>query len=92
MALQALENGSGSKAYNLGNGQGFSVKQVIAMAEKVTGRTVPVQMGARRPGDPPILIGKSGRIVNELGWTPHFADLEVILKTAWAWNQRKVSR
>ena len=77
------------RAYNLGNGQGFSVKEVIATAEKVSGRAVPVRMGARRPGDPPILIGNAEKMISELGWRPEYAQLEQIIDTAWRWYQRK---
>ncbi|HSK39887.1 MAG TPA: UDP-glucose 4-epimerase GalE [Arenibaculum sp.] len=74
--------------YNLGNGTGYSVRQVIETAERVTGRTVPVRVGARRPGDPPVLIASSERIRTELGWQPRFPDLETIIGTAWEWRQR----
>ena len=88
MALQSLLNGTVSKVYNLGNGQGFSVKEVIEMAERVAGREIPVEMGERRPGDPPVLIGNAGKIINELGWQPRFAGLEQIIETAWRWHQK----
>ena len=88
MALQSLPNWPVSKAYNLGNGQGFSVKEVIEMAERVAGREIPVEMGERRPGDPPVLIGNAGKIINELGWKPRFAGLEQIIETAWRWYQK----
>ncbi len=91
LALQALEAGAGSNAYNLGNGLGFSVKQVIDTVETVTGRKVPVEFAERRPGDPPVLIGSSDRIRSELGWSPKFAALDVIIDTAWQWHQRRVS-
>lgn len=91
LALQALEAGAGSTAYNLGNGQGFSVKQVIETVEAVTGRQVPVEFAERRPGDPAILIGASDRIRAELGWSPQYADLRVIVDTAWRWHQQRIS-
>ena len=90
LALQALEAGAGSTAYNLGNGQGFSVKQVIDTARNVTGCSVPVKSEARRPGDPAVLIGASDRIRAELGWSPQFASLDVIINTAWRWHQRRL--
>ena len=83
LALQALERGASNNYYNLGNGQGFSVKEVIEIAEKVTGRTIPVQVGARRPGDPPVLVGDAARIRQELNWHPQHEDLETIIETAW---------
>jgi UDP-glucose 4-epimerase len=84
--LDALDRGS--CRYNLGNGKGYSVREVIETAERVTGRSIPVRMGARRAGDPPVLIASSGRIRDELGWQPRFADLETMVRTAWQWRQR----
>jgi UDP-glucose 4-epimerase len=91
LALRALENKAGSIAYNLGNGQGYSVREVIKMAEKVTGRSIPVKISDRRIGDPPTLIGNAAKIIDELGWIPEFSDMEAIVKTAWEWNQHKKS-
>lgn len=85
-ALQALESGSESRAYNLGNGQGFSVCEIIEMAEKITGKTITLQWGDRRTGDPPILVGDSSRIRDELGWKPKFERIESIIETAWVWH------
>jgi UDP-arabinose 4-epimerase len=87
LALQALELGTASKAYNLGNGKGFSVREVIDRAAVVTGRRIPVQQGPRRAGDPDQLVGDAQRIRRELGWQPRFADLDTILTTAWRWHQ-----
>ncbi|MDX1607001.1 MAG: UDP-glucose 4-epimerase GalE [Candidatus Competibacterales bacterium] len=87
LALQALERGAPSTAYNLGNGAGFSVREVIARARRVTGCEIPVETGPRRPGDPPRLVGDAQRIRRELGWRPRFADLDVILETAWRWHR-----
>jgi len=92
LALQALERGASSTAYNLGNGTGFSVREVIERAERVTGRSIPVEIGPRRDGDPPRLIGDARRIRHELGWTPRYADLDAILATAWRWHQRGEDR
>lgn len=78
-----------STAINLGNGRGFSVKEVITAAENVTGKKLRVEMAARRPGDPPILVGSSEKARNLLGWTPRFPDLETIIAHAWAWHQQK---
>jgi len=85
LALQALEDGAGSTAYNLGNGQGFSVRQVIDTARKITGREISVSMGERRPGDPARLVGDAKKISKELGWQPNYRDLESIIQTAWNW-------
>jgi UDP-glucose 4-epimerase len=74
--------------YNLGNGKGYSVREVIEMARKVTGAKIEVRTGPRRPGDPPTLVASSDRIRQELGWKPRFADLETIVRTAWEWRRR----
>lgn len=88
LALRALQAGAASTAYNLGNGQGFSVREVIECAERVTGRSVPVEIGARRAGDPPQLVGDAAHIREALGWQPAYADLKIIIETAWSWSQR----
>ena len=86
LALQALEQGN--RVYNLGNGEGFSVRQVIETARAVTGAAIPEQMGARRAGDPARLVASSDRIRDELGWAPQFPELEQIIDSAWRWHQR----
>ncbi len=88
LALKALEDGAESTAYNLGNGQGFSVQQVIETARRITGRDIPVLMGQRRPGDPSRLIGNADRISSNLNWNPQFQDLESIIHTAWKWHRK----
>lgn len=88
LALQALESGVHSTAFNLGNGRGFSVREVIAHAVEVTGREVPVVIGPRRLGDPPRLVGDASRAIRELGWRPRLAELRTIIETAWAWHGR----
>ena len=87
--LRALEDGAKTTAYNLGNGRGFSVKEVIDAARAVTGRVFPVRMGPRRAGDPPSLVGDAVRIQKELGWQPQHAGLAEMVATAWKWHQRK---
>ena len=89
LALQALEQDAASTAYNLGNGQGFSVRQVIDCARRVTGRDIPVEVGPRRAGDPPRLVGNAERIRQELNWQPCYADPETIVRTAWEWHRRR---
>ncbi|MCB0176331.1 MAG: UDP-glucose 4-epimerase GalE [Anaerolineae bacterium] len=84
LALRALDQGS--RTYNLGNGQGFSVKEVIETAREVTGHPIPAKIGPRRPGDPAILIASSDKIRRELGWHPQYTDLRGIIETAWAWH------
>jgi UDP-glucose 4-epimerase len=85
LALYALDKGS--RVYNLGNGQGFTVKEVIEVAREVTGHPIPAEVGARRPGDPPELVASSDRIRLELGWEPRYPNLEEIVGSAWRWHQ-----
>ncbi|HEV2834558.1 MAG TPA: UDP-glucose 4-epimerase GalE [Pyrinomonadaceae bacterium] len=85
-ALDALSEGS--RIYNLGcGGTGYSVREVIDTAEKVTGREIPIHVGPRRAGDPAILVASSDRIKTELGWRPQFQDLGLIIESAWRWMQ-----
>jgi UDP-glucose 4-epimerase len=77
----------GSAVYNLGNGRGFSNRQVIEAARRVTGRPIPVREGPRRPGDPEALIASSERARRELGWKPKFPRLEDMIESAWHWHQ-----
>jgi UDP-glucose 4-epimerase len=74
--------------YNLGNGDGYSVRQVIEMCEKVTGTKIPSIEKPRRPGDPPKLVAAATKAINELGWQPKFPKLEDIITTAWAWHKK----
>ena len=83
-ALGALDQGS--RVYNLGNGQGFSVMEVIETAREVTGSQIPHVMGERRPGDPAVLTADSRKIRAELGWTPRFPELRAIVESARKWN------
>lgn len=85
LALHALDRGS--RRYNLGNGQGFSVKEVIEVAREVTDHPIPAEVTERRPGDPAILIAGSETIREELGWTPQYPALRDIIETAWQWHQ-----
>ncbi len=82
-ALDRLERRGGASIYNLGNGAGFSVKEVIEAARGVTGRPISVRAAPRRPGDPETLVASSDRARRELGWSPRFPSLEEILETAW---------
>lgn len=86
LALRALDRGS--CVYNLGNGRGFTVREVIEAARRVTGHPIPAVVGPRRPGDPPELVAASDKIARELGWTPRYPDLETIIQTAWEWHRR----
>jgi UDP-glucose 4-epimerase len=83
-ALRALDRGS--RTYNLGNGRGFSVREVIETCRAVTGHPIPAVVGPRRPGDPATLVASSDRIRAELGWAPRFGDLRQIVESAWAWH------
>lgn len=85
LALDYLQAGGPSTAFNLGNGAGYSVKEVVRAAQEVTGRPVPFEMAPRRPGDPASLVGAAGRIRAELGWSPRHGELGDILATAWRW-------
>lgn len=87
LAVQKLLSGGESSIYNLGNGQGFSVKEVIDIARKVTGHAIPAVVEPRRPGDPAVLVASSDRIKEELGWKPTRDSLEAIIKSAWFWHQ-----
>jgi UDP-glucose 4-epimerase len=86
LALGALDR-SGQLIYNLGNGQGFSVREVIEGVRRVTGRDIPVVQSPRRAGDPAILIASSEKIRKELKWTPQFPQLDAILASAWTWHK-----
>jgi len=88
LALKHLLNGKESKCFNLGNGKGFSVKEVINMAKKVTGIDFKVTNVERRAGDPPELVADSKLAKEVLGWTPQYADLETIVSSAWKWHQK----
>ena len=92
LALKALLSDKQSAVYNLGNNQGYSVREVIELAEKVTGKQIPILEADRRPGDPARLIASSEKIKSSLGWRPKYENLETIIKTAWVWHQREASR
>ena len=80
-------NWNRSYTYNLGNGKGFSVQEVIETARKVTGHPIPAKVGSRREGDPDILIADSQKIKDELGWQPKYDTLDGIISSAWAWHR-----
>jgi len=86
LALEALEQGS--RTYNLGNGSGFSVKEVVETARRITGSAIPELIQDRRPGDPAILLESSNKIRRELGWNPRYPQLEEIIETAWRWHRK----
>lgn len=84
-ALKRLLGGAGSDAFNLGNGRGASVREIVGAVERVTGRSVPTADAPRRPGDPPVLVADTTRAADALGFAPRFADLETIVESAWRW-------
>ena len=84
LALRHLDQGS--RRYNLGNGQGFSVKEVIETARQITGHPIPAEIGPRRPGDPAVLVASSETLRRELGWTPSYPDVREIIASAWRWH------
>ncbi|GKX28689.1 UDP-glucose 4-epimerase GalE [Vallitalea longa] len=86
LALERLQNGGESTVFNLGNGKGFSVKEVIDVAREVTGRDIKVEEAERRAGDPAVLIASSEKAVKELNWKPQYNSLEKIIESAWKWH------
>lgn len=88
LALESLVRENRSVAYNLGNGNGFSVQQVIDTAQKVTGKAIRIVDGPRRDGDPPRLVANAALALRELNWRPRFADLETIIEHAWGWEKK----
>lgn len=89
LGLEYLLQGGDSQVFNLGNGNGFSVREVIETAKQVTGKDIPVKECPRRAGDPPILVGSSALAREILGWSPLYADLKVIIAHAWQWHQKR---
>jgi UDP-glucose 4-epimerase len=88
LALDSLER-QDEAVYNLGSGQGFSVRQIIETAQRVVGHDIPYVEEARRPGDPAVLVAGGTRACRELGWSPQLTDLETIIRTAWNWEQHR---
>jgi UDP-glucose 4-epimerase len=91
LALKALETDAAAKErliFNLGNGKGFSVREVIESARRVTGHPIPAEICPRRPGDPAVLVASSEKAIRELGWKPRYTELDDIVRTAWIWHQK----
>jgi UDP-glucose 4-epimerase len=88
LALNSLINNGQSAVYNIGNNQGFSVKEIIQAAETVTQKPISIEMGERRKGDPAKLIANNQKIIQELNWHPRYSDLNTILSTAWQWEKK----
>jgi UDP-glucose 4-epimerase len=92
LALAALETDAAAKErliFNLGNGHGFSVREVIESARRVTGHPIPAEVHPRRPGDPAVLVASSKKAIRELGWKPKYTELDEIVRTAWVWHQKR---
>jgi UDP-glucose-4-epimerase GalE len=87
LALEQLINGGSGGVYNLGNGGGYSVKEVIETARKISGKPILFEVIERRPGDAEILVGSSKKAMKELGWEPQYPELEVIIEHAWKWHR-----
>jgi UDP-glucose 4-epimerase len=87
-AIEYLNSGNSSDVFNLGNGKGFSVKEIIHAAEKVTGKSIPINYEARRAGDPPILVADATKAQKILGWSPHYTEVGEIIQHAWGWEQK----
>jgi UDP-glucose 4-epimerase len=88
-ALEFLQAKGGSDVFNCGYGHGYSVRDVVTVAKRVTGVDFPVEEAGRREGDPPVLIAKNGKIMNTLRWKPNYDDLAYIVKTAWEWEKKR---
>ncbi len=92
LALSALATAEGPKTpliFNLGNGKGFSVREVIESARRVTGHSIPAEIHPRRAGDPAVLVASSAKAMRELGWRPRYTNLDDVIRTAWIWHQKR---
>ncbi|MCL2664870.1 MAG: GDP-mannose 4,6-dehydratase, partial [Defluviitaleaceae bacterium] len=87
LSLEKLMRGENSAVYNLGSGTGFSNKEILDAAVRITGIDIPVKISPRRPGDPPVLIASSEKIKSELLWNPSRTNLESLIGTAWEWHR-----
>jgi UDP-glucose 4-epimerase len=89
LALDYLKSGNNSAVFNLGNGNGYTVKEIIEVSLKVTGREIHIRKGTRRSGDPAVLVASSDKAAHILGWHPELCDIETIIETAWRWQSGK---
>lgn len=89
LALEYLIDDGATDVFNLGNGSGFSVKEVIETARKITGKEIKVELSDRRPGDPPSLVGSGAKANKILGWQPAYSNLDDIISHAWQWHQKR---
>ena len=95
LALNALETAPAAESrliFNLGNGRGFSVLEVIESARRVTGHPIPAEVHPRRTGDPAVLVASSEKAIRELGWKPRYTQLDEIVRTAWVWHQKRYAQ
>ncbi|OQY60421.1 MAG: UDP-glucose 4-epimerase GalE [Desulfobacteraceae bacterium 4572_88] len=92
LALESLLSGAESDIYNVGNSRGYSVREVIELARKITGLPIPIIETEKRPGDPAMLIASSEKIRKALKWKPRYEELETIIRTAWGWHRRDTER
>jgi len=88
LALEALQNNMNSQTYNLGNGNGYSVKEVIDTVSLIVGQDIPCEIGTRREGDPAVLVASADKIKADLGWKPNYPDLKNIVMTSWKWHKQ----
>lgn len=89
LGLEYLLKDGQTDFFNLGNGNGFSVKEVIETARLVTGKEIKAKVGSRRAGDPPVLVGSSDKVRQKLGWSAQYSDLADIVSHAWQWHQKR---
>ena len=87
LAIEHLQAGGEPRTYNLGSQHGFSVREVVAQAKKITGVDFPVVEAARRSGDPAVLVASSAKFAQDFSWQPRYSDLPTILQTAWDWHR-----
>lgn len=92
LALEYLLNNDQSDAFNLGNGKGYSVKEVVAACEEITARIIKTEISQPRAGDPSVLIGSSEKIMRSLGWRPDYPDIRTIVETAWKWHLKMTAK
>ena len=88
LALERILSGESSEIFNLGNGQGYSVREVIEVSRQITGKPILEKIVDRRPGDPAVLIGSNKKAISSIGWTPRYPDLHSIIETAWQWHKK----
>ena len=91
LALESLLQGGGSATYNLGNSTGYSVKQIIETARRITGHEIPAVTADRRAGDPAVLVADSSLVREQLGWRPRYETIEDIIQSAWVWHQKEAA-